>query len=71
MIKYRAIRRKGDFVWHIEEWDTEFQVASISNDVYISQAIAENWIKYHIIPNSMKPTNEDNGEQGEWINGPL
>jgi hypothetical protein len=72
MMQYRAVRFPDDQFWHIEEFDTEFQIAYRHLETlvpggpgrvqkFIDKSAAEGYIRSNLIKN------EDKGEVGEWI----
>lgn len=64
MKKFRAVRFPNHFSWKIEEWDSEFQVASIHFITFESKERAEQYIRVNLIA-------KDIGENGEWIDGSI
>lgn len=66
MKRYRAIRQPGKTYWNIEEFDTEFQIASMWDEIdycYATRADAEQVIFATVA--------RDRGAIGEWIDGPI
>jgi hypothetical protein len=67
MKQFRAIRNPYEKLWRVEEFDTEFQIASYWKEKFASKTEAEKAIKKFV----EEPAFKDDGEKGEWIRGPI
>ena len=67
MKQFITIRKPHEKDWRVEEYDTEYQIASYWKDRYKSKADAVKAINEFI----MKPEFKAEGEIGEWIHGSL